>query len=300
MFKQFMNTGSLKSLMLFENEGSARDQVRAALMAETQVSAISDHQKESINEQAKEVKEEIDSKDVAETTNEEKEVESETIATEENSEEKAKEQRKQERMQQRINRITAEKKAAEDEIAALKAQLAANPDKALTDEEVERRAEAKAAAKFAEKQLEQAQREFQESCDRLQASAVKIDKEFDVKVGEMAAELGPIPSRIIGILDDFKNGAEVLNFMVNDLDKAEEIYKLQNKPEKLALALKEIADSLKPKPKPISKVPDPIKPINGSRTVSNAITEDDAKNIDSYVAKRRQQMIDKRKAGGML
>ena len=172
----------------------------------------------------------------------------------------------------------------------------------MTEEEVQAKAEIIAAEKVAAKELENLQKEFNKACDKLQNEGVKLDKEFTPKVVAMADELGPIPSRVIGVLSDLDNGAEVLKFMIDDIDEAEKIYDLKDKPEKLAIALVRIADKLtaakKPKPKAISQVPDAVEPVKSSRVQSLTITEADTKNMDNYVAKRARQIAEKRKIRG--
>lgn len=228
-----------------------------------------------------------DDKDKVEETEEEK------TAREAKEASEARARRKDDRVQKRIDKAVAAQRVAEDEVAKLKAQLDANPDKKLTEEEVQARAEAIAAKKVADADMVRLQEDFNKSCNKLQAEAIKLDKEFDAKVGAMAADLGPIPSRIIGVLSDLDNGAEVLKFMVDDIDEAEKLYDLKDKPERLAIALVRIADKLadakKPKPKPLSKVPNPVKPVNGHRVQSSALTEADTKDMDSYVRKRKAQ-----------
>lgn len=214
----------------------------------------------------------------------------------------AKAKRKDDRMQARIDRAVADKKAAETEIATLKAQLAANPDAKLTKEEVQAQAEAIAAKKIADKELADVQAKFQETCDKLQAEAKKVDKDFDAKVTDMATDFGPIPSFMINVLAEMDNGAEVLAFVAADDEVAEKVYGHKNSPAKLTKALVDIsnklADAKKPARRQISKVPDPITPVTGSRVASNAITEADTKNMESYVAKRQRQMQEKRKLQG--
>ncbi len=211
-----------------------------------------------------------------------------------------KEKRKQERIQKRIDKAVAGQRAAEAEVVKLREQLAANPDKTLTEEEIQRRADAIANEKVAAKELERAQVDFNKACDKLQDAAVKLDKEFTPKVVAMADELGPIPSRVIGILDDLDNGAEVLKFMVDDIDEAEKIYDLKDKPERLAIALVRISDKLaaakKPAPRQISKVPDPPEQVNGSRVRSSTITGKES--TEEYIRKRTQQREELKKQRG--
>lgn len=214
--------------------------------------------------------------------------------------EAAKAQRKQDRTQRRIDRLVAEKKAAEAEVNRLKEQLAANPDQKLTAEEIDAQAEAKAAKKMADKELADLQAKFEADCDTLAKAANKIDKQFDENINELAEDIGPIPSFMIGVLADMDNGGEVLAYVANDDELAEDIWKA--KPAKMTKLLVEISTKLaeaKKKPKKqISKVEAPGEPVKGSRVVSSQLTEADTKNMDTYVAKRQKMMMEKRKAQG--
>jgi len=215
----------------------------------------------------------------------------------------AKAKRKEDRVQKRFNELTAAKATAEAEVARLKAQLEADPEKKLTEEEIETRAEAKAAQKQAAKDLAEMQTKFKAACDKLQADARKIDKDFDDKINDIATDVGPIPSFMIGVLEDLDNGGEVLAFIANDDELAERIYSLKTKPAKMTKELVEISNKLeaekrKPK-KQISKVPDPVTPVKGGRANNSlTITEADTKDIDTYVRKRQAQMLEQRKAKG--
>jgi len=203
-------------------------------------------------------------------------------------------------MQRRIDKAVAAQKQAETEIARLKAQLEANPDQKLTAEEIESKAEALALKKAKDKELADLQSKFEEDCDELAKAASKVDKQFNEKIHELAEDIGPIPSFLIGVLSDMDNGGEVLAHIANDDELAEDIWK--SKPTKMTRLLVEIstklADAKKPPKKQISKVPDPGTPVKGNRQVSNTITEADTKNMDNYVAKRQRMMMEKRKAQG--
>ena len=118
----------------------------------------------------------------------------------------------------------------------------------------------------------------------------------------MAEQFGPIPSFMIGVLEDFENGDEVLAYVAKEEDVAELIYSLKNRPAKMTKELVEISNKLaaakKPKKKEISKVPDPVSPVKGGRANgSTVITEADTKNMEVYSAKRRAQMEERRKQG---
>jgi hypothetical protein len=299
----FLNTASY--LMDANNDGGSeadeKAKLRAALAKTVSVGKKSDNETEAKTNETEEETEEEEEEETEEEKEEEKEEEEKKeeeteeakAAREKQEKEAAKLKRKDDRIQRRIDTAIAEKKAAEAEVARLKAQIEANPEKKLTEEEVESRAEAKAAKRIADAEIERLQKEFDANCDKLQAEGNKLDKEFTTKVVSMAELFGPIPSRVIGILSDLENGAEVLKFMVDDDDEAEKIYNLKDKPERLAIALVRIADKLaeekKPKPKQISKVPNPIKPVKSGGVQSTQITEADTKNIDSYIRKRIAQ-----------
>ncbi len=300
-----MSGASLISIALRapDDEGKSDIQkARDAITAKVTVAAKEEkeEEKEDDNEDD-ENNEEIDEDD---EEKEEEELEKELTAEEKEAKEKqereaAKAARKEQRIQKRIDTAVAAQKIAEAETLKWKAIAEANPDKKLTEEEVEARSEAKAAEKIATKEVERMQAEFNKACDKLQGDGDKLDKQFTTKVVAMAEELGPIPSRVIGILSDLDNGAEVLKYMVDDIDEAEKIYDLKEKPERLAIALVRISDKLaeaaKPKPKKISKVPDAVKPVNGSRSSSTQITEADTKNPEEYRRKRILQMEERRK-----
>lgn len=214
----------------------------------------------------------------------------------------AKAKRKDDRMQRRIDMAIAEKKAADAEIVRLKAQIEANPDQKLTAEEVESRAEAIAAKKVADREIEELNTKFQAACGKLMTEAIKVDKDFDAKIHNIARDFGLIPVFMINVLDELDNGGEVLAFIANDDEVAEHIYSLENKQTKMTKALVEISNKLaeakKAPRRQISRVPDPITPVTGSRVASTAITEADTKNMDNYVAKRQKQMAEQRKLKG--
>ena len=246
--------------------------------------------------------EENEEEEEEEKEEEEKKEETEEEKKEREEQEKieAKAQRKQDRMQRRIDKAVADRNSAQEEIVRLKEQLAANPDSKLTAEEVESLAKAKAAKIVAEKEQATLQANFERDCDTLQKAATKIDKDFNDKINELAEDIGPIPSFMIGVLSDLDNGGEVLAHIASDDELAEDIWKA--KPAKMTRLIVEIstklADAAKPKKKQISRVPDPGTPVKNNRIVTNQITEADTKNMDSYVAKRQRQMAEARKLKG--
>jgi len=308
MLKHLLSGNSLLSYALYDgnnDEGSPKDKLRAEIAkgnlpeGHAVIPKPEGGEEEPANEEDDENEEdnEEEAEPEVELTDEEK------AAKEEADKLAAKAKRKEDRVQKRFNELTAAKATAEAEVARLKAQLEADPEKKLTEEEVESRAEAIAAKKLADKEMANMQAKFEAACDRLQAEARKVDKDFDDKINDIATDVGPIPSFMIGILEDLDNGGEVLAFIANDDELAERIYGLKTKPAKMTKELVEISNKLeaeKKKPKKqISKVPDPVKPVNGSRANnSTTITEADTKDIDTYVRKRQAQMLEQRKLKG--
>lgn len=198
-----------------------------------------------------------------------------------------------EKIQKRINKEIGKRKVLEDEIKELKAKLAADPDKAnaLTEEEVERRAEDKAL-------LIQNQRDFTKASNRLFEAGVKVDKDFQKKITAMADEIGGIPGHLVGILDDLDNGGEILVHFVNNIEEAQEIFELN--PAKAALKLAKLSAKIetekKPKPKEISKIPDPISAIKGGDKNPDQLPQKPTENMAEFVRVRNKQAEQHRRA----
>lgn len=311
-----MSGSSLLALASREGENdNGADDPKAKLRAEIakgnlpKVEGEAEPEKKEEKEEADddEENEDDEEKDDEEDDNDKKddkkveETDEEKAEREKNEKITAKAQRKQDRMQRRIDDAIAAKSKAEEKVAALEAQLKADPDKTLTSDEIKRQAKAMADEAMAAKEIEDLQIAFKKDCDDLAKAATKIDKDFNDKVNDMAETFGPIPSFMIGVLKDLENGGEVLAHIANDEDVAEKIYGFKS----LARMTKEIveistklADAKKPKKKEISKVPDQGTAVKNSRVQSTVITEADTKNMDSYVAKRQKQIIERRKAQG--
>lgn len=310
-----MNGVSLSAMMLRDgNNDQGSDDPKAKLreqLAKGNVQKEGIQQEEAETDSNEEDDNATEEEDGEESEENKEEEEGEVEKKEETEEEKAerekqekiqaKAQRKQDRMQRRIDEATAARRAAETELEKLKAQLEANPDQKLTAEEVEARAEALAAKKLAEKEAKEIQDKFDADCEKLQKAALKIDKEFDDKIGDIAADIGRIPSFMIGVLSDLENGGEVLAFIANDDELAEEIWPMR--PTKMTKKLLEISEKLikakAPPKKEISRVPDPGTPVRPNRSSnSTIITEADTKDMNSYVRKRQAQIAEQRKARG--
>ena len=171
-----------------------------------------------------------------------------------------------ERLKKRIGKKTGSEKELRKELDAANAKLKALEEEGkptLTEEDVETRAEKIAAQKQAEK-------EFNAACDKLYEEAIKIDKNFEKKVNELAEDVGKIPGHMIAMLEDVERGGAVLNYLCDNPEEYEDILGLSLV--KQANRLHKISEKLKPvKPrKEISKAPEvkePIKPSNNSDVV---------------------------------
>lgn len=307
MFRHLLNGSSLLALALRDAENDSgspdpkaalREQLaKGNVQKESAGTEEDENEEENNEEESNEEDEESEDDDDEIKDPPEDETEDEKKAREVREKEEAKLQRKQDRMQRRIDKAIREKKEAEAEVKRLKEQLEANPDQKLTAEEIEAQAEAKAAKKLAEREMADLQVKFDKDCESLAKAANKIDKQFDNKINELADDLGPIPSFMIGVLADMDNGGEVLAYIANDDELAEEIW--NSKAAKMTRKLVEISAKLeeakKPPKKQVSRVPDPITPVKTNRKVSNTITEADTKNMDEYVRKRQTQIAEARK-----
>lgn len=197
-----------------------------------------------------------------------------------------------ERLQKRVGRTTGERDANKKELNEAKAALDAklkDGEQPLTEEEVERRATAKANQTIAEKEFDNAQK-------KLIADAKKIDPDFMRKVNEMAEDVSPIPPFMIGALEDIENGGAVLSYLTNNVDEYEELFGLN--PAKMVNKLNKISEKLleeaKPKKKAISKVPKPNETIGGG-TKSPTVLSDNMP-MDEWVRKRNEDAANHRKA----
>ncbi len=195
-----------------------------------------------------------------------------------------------ERLQKRIDKKTGSEKTLQKQLDALQKQLEAKQaegEAVLTEDEVQTRAERIAAERVAEK-------EFTRACNKLAEDATKVDKKFDDKVKEMGEEIGPIPSAMIGILEDLDNGGAILAHLVNNVDDAEEIYKLPLP--KMALKLSKLSTEIAAKAKPkkqISNVPEPNEPVTASsKTVAFDPTNPKISDKD-WIERRNKQVADR-------
>lgn len=272
-------------------------------------SSSSDENKEETDENEEDEEENDDeNEDDDEENKNEDENKKEDENKEETDEEKTarltqeKEDRRQARQQRKWDKLAAEKTAAEKRVQELEARLKEQPVEGLTEEEVQRRAAELAATKLAEKQAQDNKKKFEDTCDSLEAVAIKTDKEFSRKVVEMTTEIGPIPAPIIEILAelDNENGGEVLAYLANNIDEAEDLFELKSNERKLTAKLVRISDKVKEaskKPKrERSNLPAPIDPVGNSRQENTRITGKETQ--EEFNAKRAKQEAEKRAARG--
>lgn len=211
----------------------------------------------------------------------------------EEGDEKEKENRKLkrtvDRLTRRLNKVVGEREATKAELAAARKSLEAKGEdgEKFTKEQVEEE-----ARKLAQQTV--AQKEFEKVCDNLNDAAVKVDKDFNKKINEMAEEIGPIPTNMVHILDDLENGGAVLAHLANNVDEAEDIYKLT--PGKMASKLAKLSEKLiaeGKKRKPISKVPDPNNRLNGRSSGSNLNLNDNMTDAE-WMEQRNKQVSERR------
>jgi hypothetical protein len=227
-----------------------------------------------------EIKEEVVEEKV-ETKIEEKE---EKIEKTEEELAAAKTTKERERIQRRIDKLTAEKKLLERTNADLQAKLDAKAKEGevvLTKEDVDKEASRIADAKVM-------QQNFDAACNRLADAGKATDKDFDKKVAAMAEDIGPIPGELIAVLDDLDNGGEVLSYLTNNVDEAEEIWKLSLA--KQAAKLAKISIKLVKPPKAVSKAPNPIEAVTKTNKDTNTVVLSDKMTDAEWIARRNEQV----------
>lgn len=179
--------------------------------------------------------------------------------------------KKVKRLEKQYERTSKKLADAAKKISDLEAKLAANPDKVLTEEDVETLSEQKAN----EKQLI---KEFAQTSNRLADDAQKHlklkDKEFNALVAEALEELdiNGVPGEIVGALGDIDNGGIILAHMLKNVDVMEEFVLLKGRPVKLGVELAKLSTKLATPPKKkISQVPDAIEPIGGKAATTDRL-----------------------------
>lgn len=288
---------------------AARKAAVAAERAKVQVTSVKIEDVKDDNEKS-DSDDSIDDKDSDEDTKdddqkedgEENEKDDEKDEDKEDKEE-LKAAKKTERLEKKVAKEAQKRRDAEKRVKELEAKIAANPDKVLTEEDVETLSEKKAN----EKQLI---KEFAQTSNRLADDAQKHlklkDKEFNSLVAEALEELDikGVPGEIVGALGDIDNGGAVLAHMLKNVDEFEEICQLKNRPVKLGMELAKLSTKLStPKQKKISQVPDAIDNIGGKAQASNRLEFLSAKKnktpdeMAEWVQARNADIEQKRKNG---
>lgn len=284
-----------------EEDNKSPEKTEAEKQREEIKVVTSNEKKEEIKEEEKVEEKEEGKADEAEADADEEaeaetEVEEEKELTEEQKTIKALE-KKLERAQRRAGKTAAERdenrKIARELQAALDAKLKEG-EQPLTEEEVERRSNIKAANTLN-------QREFDKAQEKLIEDATRIDKTFMSKVRTMADEVAPLPEFFIGALNDLDNGGAVLNHLTDNVDEYEDLLK-KNNPIKVMKGLIEISNKLieaaKPKPKKISNAPEPAKAPKGNSKSPDTLPAKPTENMAEFVRLRNLKDKEKRDMQG--
>lgn len=214
-------------------------------------------------------------------------------AAEQQTEHQEPEQKKEPWFQKRIGELTREKyearRAAEQyqaELQQYREQLARlqqgeaapqMPDAPHVD--VESLVEQRAAAKLAEQR-------FNESCNKAYEAGTKEFPDFDRAVSNLRM-LGA-NREFLELVVESDAGHKLLHRLGNDMDEAARILRLP--PVQMARELTKLEFSMKqpPAPKPVSKAPDPIKPIGTGKTADSGLSDDIP--IDEWMRRRNKQL----------
>ncbi len=255
------------------------------------------NQEEKEEEEGEEEKDDEEGDDKEDDKEEEKELTAE-------QKEAAKQERKDARMQKRIDKLTALNGNFENEIKTLKAQLAEKPVEGLTEQEVDRRAEAKAQALADAREKDRKQKDFEKTADTLIKDAKKADKDFEKKINEVAKETDVfMPGFMINILSEIDNGGEILASLSNDPDLYEEVCTLSERSmtRRLDKMSEEIKAAKKSNGKQQQRRPDPpppVEPVDGVSNRGNSLPSNPTKNMEEFVRIRALQTEARRKARG--
>lgn len=265
--------------MTDNTEKSAKELQRESITVETTNTEV---EPEKVVETKEAETEEVTTEEVAEAIEENEE----ELEAAEKEKEAATTEKEKAKVQKKIDRLHAKNKEYEETIASLKREneeLKSTTDKKLTEEDVNKAAEAKAN-----------QKAFDNMCNKMFDDAEKLNKNFAKLVEDNTKLIGPIPAPLIHMMDDLENGGAILNHLMENEDEAEEIYKLSMA--KAATRLAKISETLKAKSvKKVTKVPPPINPINGS--TEKAINLSAPMSDEQWVEARKKDVAQKRQSG---
>lgn len=200
----------------------------------------------------------------------------------------------------RIGKLTKENsereaklKAAEDKIAALEAASAGGEDapKLYTADEVQALIEKRSSEKSEITQVNA-------KLDSMFEKGVASHKDFERRVQAYGQAFGPeLASRVdfFTAVSDLDNGSDVLHALGGDLDRMADILEMSGP--RMGIALANLSAKLAaPKPKPLSKAPAPIKPLESTTKAAKSIWDKDISD-DEYVRLRREQRAAKQANG---
>ncbi len=196
-----------------------------------------------------------------------------------------------EKLEKRIEKERKKARDLKDENEALKRQLAAKPEGETTysADDVKRLAKEEAERLKVEG-------DFEASVNRIADEAKKLDKDFQKKINALSEDMGSlIPPIMIEALDELpRHGADVLLYLAKDenSEEAESIWKM--KPTRMAMKLKDISDKIKPKAKPVSKLPAPNDPLKGKGTTPDVLS--DSLSQEEWFRVRNKQVEEKARA----
>lgn len=238
---------------------------------------------------------------------EESEADGDSNKVEEDDKEAERERKKQERMKQKLDKKDADNKALKKRIADLEAKVAANPDKVLTEDDVELRAEKKANDT---REREKLREKGDKLADEAQKHLKMKDKEFNKLIADTLSALEDadykgFPAEVVDALSDIDNGGVALAHLLKNPDELEECIGLiqRGKTIKLGVDLAKLANKLASPRRQISKVPDAIETLGGKATVADRLsflTNKKNKTPDEmqeYVQARNADIEQKRKSG---
>lgn len=190
----------------------------------------------------------------------------------------------------RIGKLTKENsereaklRAAEEKIAAMEAAGGENAPKLYTEAEVEARIERRASEKSEAAQINT-------KLDDMFDKGVATHKDFEKRVQAYGQAFGPDLAKRVDFftaVSDLDNGADVLHALGGDLDRMADI--LDMPPARMGIALAQMSAKMAaPKPKPLSKAPVPIKPLEAN-TKRAASIDDPNISQEEYTRLRREQ-----------
>jgi len=207
------------------------------------------------------------------------------------------EQRTIRKLQRRIDRLTAKRGASEREVQILREELSrakvagqeseeGEPERKLSEADIERLAEQKAAEKL--KQRSVAQR-----VDSVLKTGKALEG-FDAAVNAVADEVAFTdksgrPTPFIEAVLDADDPAAVLHYLGNNPDEAAEFADLTAS--QIGRRLAKLELKLKPEGKERSSAPAPLKPVKAVGITNKALSE---LSLDDFMKRRKEQIAKRR------